>query len=46
LEEFAKILYSAFRAADIHGLSTISVIPPNGDGMAHAIRDRLNKASG
>jgi L-threonylcarbamoyladenylate synthase len=45
LEEFAKILYSAFRAADIHGLSTISVIPPNGDGMAHAIRDRLNKAS-
>jgi len=46
LEEFAKILYSAFRAADIHGLSTISVIPPNGDGIAHAIRDRLNKASG
>jgi L-threonylcarbamoyladenylate synthase len=46
LEEFAKILYSAFRAADIHGLSTISVIPPNGDGMAHAIRDRINKASG
>jgi L-threonylcarbamoyladenylate synthase len=46
LEEFAKILYSAFRAADIHGLSTISVIPPNGDGMAHAIRDRLKKASG
>jgi L-threonylcarbamoyladenylate synthase len=46
LEEFAKILYSAFRAADIHGLSTISVIPPNGDGMANAIRDRLNKASG
>ena len=46
LEEFAKILYSAFRTADIHGLSTISVIPPNGDGIAHAIRDRLNKASG
>jgi L-threonylcarbamoyladenylate synthase len=46
LEEFAKILYSAFRAADIHGLSTISVIPPTGDGMAHAIRDRISKASG
>jgi L-threonylcarbamoyladenylate synthase len=46
LEEFAKILYSAFRAADIHGLSTISVIPPNGDGMAHAIRDRISKACG
>jgi L-threonylcarbamoyladenylate synthase len=45
-EEFAKILYSTFRAADIHGLTTISVIPPNGDGIAHAIRDRLNKASG
>jgi L-threonylcarbamoyladenylate synthase len=46
LEEYAKLLYTAFRAADFHGLTTISVIPPNGGGIALAIRDRLIKASG
>jgi L-threonylcarbamoyladenylate synthase len=46
LDEYAKLLYTAFRAADFHGLTTISVIPPKGDGIALAIRDRLIKASG
>ena len=46
LDEFAKLLYTAFRLADFHGLTTISVVPPNGDGIALAIRDRLIKASG
>ena len=46
LDEYAKTLYTAFRTADLHGLTTISVIPPNGDGIALAIRDRLMKASG
>jgi L-threonylcarbamoyladenylate synthase len=46
LDEYAKLLYTAFRAADFYGLNTISVIPPNGDGIALAIRDRLIKASG
>jgi L-threonylcarbamoyladenylate synthase len=46
LNEYAKILYAAFRAADFHGLTTISAIPPNGGGIALAIRDRLIKASG
>ncbi len=46
LDEYAKTLYTAFRTADLHGLTTISVIPPNGDGLALAIRDRLMKASG
>jgi L-threonylcarbamoyladenylate synthase len=46
LNEYARMLYTAFRAADFHGLATISVIPPNGEGIALAIRDRLIKASG
>ena len=46
LEQFANVLYSALRLADIKGIRKISVIAPEGDGLAAAIRDRLNKASG
>jgi L-threonylcarbamoyladenylate synthase len=44
-EEFARILYSALRAADEQGLSTVVVSQPEGDGIAIAIRDRLKRAS-
>ena len=44
-EEFAKILYEAFRLADRMGLSRVFVIPPTGDGIAVAINDRLTKSA-
>ena len=44
-EEYARVLYEAFRLADIKGLRRIFVIPPTGEGIAVAIRDRLLKSS-
>jgi L-threonylcarbamoyladenylate synthase len=44
-EEYAKVLYQALREADNLELSTVCVIPPQGDGIADAINDRLKKAS-
>ncbi len=44
-EEFARVLYSALRAADEQGLSEVVVIQPSGAGLAIAIRDRLKRAS-
>jgi L-threonylcarbamoyladenylate synthase len=44
-EEFARVLYSALRAADEQGLETVFVTQPQGDGIALAIRDRLKRAS-
>jgi L-threonylcarbamoyladenylate synthase len=44
-EEFARVLYSALRAADEQGLETVVVEQPAGDGIAVAIRDRLKRAS-
>ena len=44
-EEFARILYEAFRLADIKGIEQVFVIPPTGDGIAVAINDRLSKSS-
>jgi len=44
-EEFARVLYSALRAADEQGLSTVVVQQPQGDGIAIAIRDRLKRAA-
>ena len=43
--EFARILYSALRAADEHELKTVVVAQPAGDGIAIAIRDRLKRAA-
>jgi L-threonylcarbamoyladenylate synthase len=43
-EEFAKVLYSALRFADDQGLATVVVAQPTGDGIAVAIRDRLQRA--
>jgi L-threonylcarbamoyladenylate synthase len=44
-EEFARVLYSALRAADDQGLETVVVEQPVGNGIAVAIRDRLKRAS-
>jgi L-threonylcarbamoyladenylate synthase len=44
-EEFAKLLYSALRAADAQGLATVVVAQPAGDGIVVAIRDRLKRAA-
>ena len=44
-DEFARVLYSALRAADERGLATVVVQQPQGDGIAIAIRDRLKRAA-
>ena len=44
-EEFARVLYSALRAADEKGIGTVVVSQPAGDGIAIAIRDRLKRAA-
>jgi L-threonylcarbamoyladenylate synthase len=44
-EEFAQILYEAFRLADTKGLGRVFVIPPTGSGIAVAINDRLAKSA-
>jgi L-threonylcarbamoyladenylate synthase len=44
-DEYARVLYAALRSADAQGIGRIAVIPPAGDGLALAIRDRLLRAS-
>jgi len=44
-DEFARVLYSALRAADEQGLNTVVVAQPVGNGIAIAIRDRLLRAA-
>jgi len=44
-EEFARVMYAALREADTRGLEKVVVIAPLGDGIAIAIRDRLERAS-
>jgi L-threonylcarbamoyladenylate synthase len=44
-EDFARVLYAAFRAADQMGLKTVVVAQPVGNGIAVAIRDRLKRAA-
>ena len=44
-EEYARVLYEAFRLADIKGLTRVFVIPPTGGGIAVAINDRLAKSA-
>ncbi len=45
LDQFARELYSAFRSADHYGLKKVSVLVPEGKGLAEAILDRVRKAS-
>jgi L-threonylcarbamoyladenylate synthase len=44
-EEYAQVLYEAFRLADHKGLGRVFVIPPTGGGIAVAINDRLSKSA-
>jgi L-threonylcarbamoyladenylate synthase len=44
-EEYAQVLYEAFRMVDFKGLKKVFVIPPTGGGIAVAINDRLNKSA-
>jgi len=44
-EEYAQVLYEAFRLADSKSLRRVFVIPPTGDGIAVAINDRLAKSA-
>ena len=44
-EEYAQVLYEAFRLADSKGLRRVFVMPPTGDGIAVAINDRLAKSA-
>jgi len=44
-DEFARDLYAALRKADEMGLAEVVVAQPQGDGIAIAIRDRLERAS-
>jgi L-threonylcarbamoyladenylate synthase len=44
-EDFARVLYAALRAADDQGVAVVVVQQPVGDGIAIAIRDRLQRAA-
>jgi L-threonylcarbamoyladenylate synthase len=44
-EEYGRVLYDALREGDRKNLPAIYVVPPSGDGVAVAIRDRLKRAS-
>jgi L-threonylcarbamoyladenylate synthase len=44
-QEFARVLYAALRAADDQRLDVVVVQQPAGDGIAIAIRDRLQRAA-
>jgi L-threonylcarbamoyladenylate synthase len=44
-KEFAKLLYQALRLADQKKLERVVVIPPEGEELAEAIRDRLVKCA-
>jgi L-threonylcarbamoyladenylate synthase len=46
LEQYANQLYGALRFGDEKKLTKIVVIPPDGAGLATAIRDRLFKSAG
>ena len=45
IEEYARALYAALRQGDSQNLESIRIIPPNGQGLAVAIRDRINRAA-
>jgi L-threonylcarbamoyladenylate synthase len=45
LEEYARTLYAALRAADAQKLAEIIVVMPEGNGLAVAIRDRITRAA-
>jgi len=44
-DEFARVMYAALRDGDARGIKKVVAITPEGDGIAIAIRDRLERAS-
>jgi L-threonylcarbamoyladenylate synthase len=44
-EQYARDLYRALRLADHKGLEIVVALQPGGDGLAAAIRDRLQRAA-
>ncbi len=45
IEQYARVLYQALRSADQKGLGVVVVLQPGGDGLAAAIRDRLQRSA-
>ena len=45
IEEFARVLYESLRAGDHQQLGYIYIEQPTGDGLALAIRDRLERSA-
>ena len=45
VDEYAYLLYRALRSADKLGIKRIFAVPPTGEGLAEAIRDRLIRAA-
>lgn len=45
ISEYAQVLYQALRRADALGLHDIVALAPEGEGLAEAIRDRLERAA-
>lgn len=43
--EYAQVLYAALREADALGVHRIVAVPPAGEGIAVAVRDRLTRAA-
>lgn len=46
LEDFAIDLYSSLRKADALNLQSVVIVPPEGEGLAVAIRDRIFRSAG
>jgi L-threonylcarbamoyladenylate synthase len=47
VEEYARVLYARFRAADELGLTVVLVVlPPQTDGLGAAVADRVRRAAG
>jgi L-threonylcarbamoyladenylate synthase len=44
VDEYGRVFYQSLREADHQGLATIVIIAPEGEGLATAIRDRIEKA--
>jgi len=45
VDQFAQVLYQSLRSGDKNGMKRIFVSIPHGDGVAIAIRDRIQKAA-
>ncbi|MFM8752915.1 MAG: Sua5 family C-terminal domain-containing protein, partial [Actinomycetota bacterium] len=45
VEEYARSLYAALRDGDTQSLKVIHIVPPEGEGLGVAIRDRITRAA-